>query len=111
MRGHHDQYDLFGGRAARDQALDQVRQNSGEWFGRALVIIAGLRGWSGTAEDIRMIVTPMIGRPHHHNVWGSLTSQAVKRELIFDTGASAPMKLKKSKARRTPVYVSRGRTA
>ena len=62
-------------------------------------------GWVGPSEVLRMMMLEAgLGLPHHHNAWGELTKAAVNAGLIKPTGQTANMKLKKSHARKTPVY-------
>jgi len=109
------QVDMFGGKEARDNALETVAGNAGEWMPRALKAIQNIRmatllpitgTWTG--EDIRIYVTNTIGPPHHHNAWGALIKAAITQKLIVPTGQYRPMKSKKSHARRTPVYRLKG---
>jgi hypothetical protein len=93
-------------KAARDEALKRVLEHSKVWAGQALAYIDRLDpGWEGITEDLRMVVDYSdIGKPHHHNVWGSLTANALRKSLFEPTGELRHMKTKKSHARRTPVY-------
>jgi len=108
--------DLFGnrpppprpqpdGKSLKEEGLGLVKVNAGDWFGKALMIIAGLpRGWVGLPEDWREIIVETIGHPHHHNAWGSLTSTARKHGLVALTGVRRPMQDPTSKARMTDEY-------
>lgn len=90
---------------ARDEAFVRVQGNSGTWFERAIDAVARLPLGEMTGEDIRRRVVQSIDEePHHHNAWGALINQAIKRGYIFDTGETTNMKKKSSHARRTPVY-------
>ena len=101
--------DLFDAAAARDAALARVALNAGNWMLHARRSIEDLpAGWTGTGEDIRLELRRQgLPPPHHHNTWGSLIRVCTPR-FIVKTGASAPMKTKRSHARKTPVYRRKG---
>jgi hypothetical protein len=101
-----EQPDLFEARKARDEGIMRVRKHSGPWFDDALAAVGMLRGFVGTAEDMRLQIVPKVGHPHHHNTWGALTRAAVKQCLLLDTGRFGQMRTKKSHARKTPIYRS-----
>jgi hypothetical protein len=103
-----EQLDIFGAKAARDAGMATVEANAGDWFPAALAYIQGLVHWRGTGEDLRMLITPVLGPPHHRNVWGALVSQAVRRRLLIRTGERVRMYTEKSHARTTDVYVRHG---
>ena len=97
--------DLFSALAGRDAGLELVERNAGDWFPLALSYISRLDQWTGTGEDLRVMITPVLGPPHHRNVWGALIAQAVKRRLLVPTGQRVHMRTRKSHARMTDVYV------
>jgi hypothetical protein len=101
------------GRALRDQGMESVEANSGEWKH----VVRGLGetwlAWQSvnttfTGEDIRMFVQSMgVSRPHHPNAWGAVIGGIVRRALKAKTievvgirGSSDPI----SHARRVVVY-------
>lgn len=91
--------------ALRDEALARVAENAGDWFGRALMVIAALeRGWVGIGEDITNAVLWKLGPPHHHNASGSLIRMAIQHHLIVPTGEYRKMRKACSHARASPVY-------
>jgi len=103
--------DLFGdnqdeAKKARDAALSRVASNSGAWRANALAALSLLdRGYTGTAEDIRIrLGMKGLKAPHHHNAWGELIKTAIKVGKIVPTGQRRHMKTTKSHARQTPVY-------
>ncbi len=101
------QQDMFSNgiaMALRDQALDQVAENSQPWMERAIGFVSHMPVHGMTGEEIRRIVSICIGEPHHHNAWGALISTAIKRKHFWPTGEYRKMTSKKSHARRTPVY-------
>jgi len=95
---------LFDSAVARDEALTRVGTNSQPWKDRALALVATVPGEEFTGEDIRTHVVSRIGNPHHHNAWGALVMASIRAGLIEDTGRRASMTLKRSHARRTPIY-------
>lgn len=98
--------DLFGDALhARDDALAQVSFNAGDWMIHARARVAALPfGWTGTAEDIRvLLMNNGLPAPHHHNAWGALIKSCVPRFLV-PTGETRNMATRRSHARRTPVY-------
>lgn len=102
-----DQLDLLHSIAARDAALTQVRDNAGPWFDQALAYLARLRQWTGTGEDVRVMVAREIGPPHHHNVWGGVIRTALMRGYLVRTGERRQMRSVRAHARTTDVYRSR----
>jgi len=107
MKKTMKQIDMFEttAKAERDQALEQVKENSGDWFPYAIGILPYLDlPLEFTGEKLRHIVTEAIGPPHHHNAWGALVRTARKRKLIFHTGIYVQMEDPQSHARTNPVY-------
>ena len=90
MRALAEQLDLFnpaGARAARDEGLARVDDNSDDWEWRDQVDAAIARyaaaGFGFTSDDIRAVVT---GQPHHDNAWGARFAAASRLGLIVKTG-------------------------
>lgn len=104
--GKTEQPDLFGAKAARDAGFASVAKNAGGWRPAAIAAIAALpQGYEGTGEDIRLdLLKAGLAEPHHHNAWGEVTKEAIKRGLIHRTGELRNMRTKRSHARATPVY-------
>jgi len=95
----------------RDKALRRVKRRSGPWWDIARSWVDNhLYNWTGTAEDMRLLMTPYVGKPHHHNVWGSLSRELARDGILIHTNARTNMKTDKSHARDTPIYKSRTRT-
>ncbi len=91
--------------AARDEGLSRVEINTREWWKlRAWDAILHLPAGEMTGEDIRLAVIEQVGEPHHHNIWGSLISRAIKDNVIQDTGSRTPMQTEQSHARSTAIY-------
>jgi hypothetical protein len=101
------------GRALRDQGMESVETNSGEWKH----IVRGLgETWMArqsvnttfTGEDIRMFVQSMgVPQPHHPNAWGAVIGGIIRRalkvkdiEVVGIRGSNNPT----SHARRVVVY-------
>lgn len=101
------QLDLEDAIMARDMALKQVSDNSGEFMPRALHALKSLPPGDYTGEDIRLHLEGLGIVPHHNNAWGALIRKAVNSRLIIFTDKYVPMKAKKSHARRTPLYRTR----
>jgi hypothetical protein len=106
------QADLFdgrlGGQQAKREALERVARNAGNWMPRCLLAIGALadsrRGDLVTGEDIRLLLTPVVGDPHHHNTWGAAILMAIERGYLLDTEKPVPMRTRRSHARKTPLY-------
>ena len=94
---------LFEAVRARDAALKTVAENSGTFIERAMDIIASMSG-EVTGEDVRFKCEAEGCTPHHHNAWGAVISQAVRRGHLVPTDRLAKMRGPKSHARRTMVY-------
>jgi hypothetical protein len=90
-------------RDARDEALKQVARE--QFMGKGLDFIASLgHGSEVTGEEIRLRCEARGIEPHHHNAWGALIMGAIQKGLLKHTGRYAAMTVKRSHARRTPVY-------
>jgi hypothetical protein len=106
--------DLFGdhhtdAKTLRDRALQRVTENGGDWQERAIIALALIPGFIGTAEDIRIrLLMKGLARPHHHNAWGAMVMEAIRRNRIQFTGKRRHMKTSKSHGRETDVYLVLG---
>lgn len=104
--GQGSLFDLAAGRAGRDEGMDLVADHNPDWFGLALMIIAGIpRGWTGLPEDLRPVIEARIGPPTHANAYGALLSHAKRLHLLRPTGKRRQMRLPGSHARMTDEYV------
>ncbi len=101
--------DLFTAADARDEGIDIVSNNALSWFDQAASYISQMNAWTGTGEDMRMLITQVIGEPHHHNAWGAMIMAAVRKGDLIKTGEMRKMVGDKSHARMTPVYVTKQR--
>ncbi len=99
-----EQADLFGAKAARDIALEQVSQNSTDWQRQCLLRIREYPGDRATGEQLRLWLSREVGHPHHHNAWGALIKKAISWRLLSKTGQRENMQTRKSHARATDVY-------
>lgn len=94
-----------GEKAARDAALSQVAGNAGDWMARAVdVAVSVLPTRPFIGEDLRPLVTAVIGPPHHPNAWGALTRILLDRKQIVPTGTWRAMRARGSHARQSPEY-------
>lgn len=98
--------DLFGSRAARDGAFDDLDAHGDDWVPTTQRKVAALPAdWTGTGEDIRVHCmrqgAPM---PHHPNAWGGLINACLKSGLLHKTGRHGQMRAVRSHARSTPIY-------
>lgn len=57
-----------------------------------------------TGEDLRVVLTKIIGPPAHHNAWGSVITAALKRGYLERTDRYQNMKGQRANYRKTPVY-------
>jgi hypothetical protein len=103
------QHELFTAKELRDEALARVEVNSGGWSFLAMAAVANIPGgWRGSGEALRLhLLANGLEQPHHHNAWGSVVRNAVRRGLLRETGRVVHMRTPKSHARRTPEYERR----
>lgn len=99
------QLDMFSAKVDRDQALDQVAENAGDFMTEAFEFIRKLQPGEYTGEDIRLTCQHWGIEPHHHNAWGALIVKCIKAGVLRNTGRREHMKSPKSHARKTDVYV------
>ncbi len=102
--------DLFTtAESERDEALELVAANSGDWMPGAIATLRRLRGMTVleefTGEELRVFLM-RAGHPppHHHNAWGAFIKQAIRAQLIRPTGRRKNMRTPKSHARSTAIY-------
>jgi len=88
---------------ARDEAIETVTVNAGEWMTFAIATIQEMEG-AVTGEDVSIYVAEKIGPPHHPNANGALIMSAVRKKILRPTGEYRAMKKRQSHARKTPVY-------
>jgi len=89
----------------RNEMLERIRIKNRKWLAFALNLVEELdpsREWTG--EDIRMHIRFLMNEPSHHNVWGVMINDAIRKRLLEPTGRWVAMQTEKSHARRTPLY-------
>jgi hypothetical protein len=98
------QFELFKGRAARDEGMERVLENTGAWKRRARLVYHSL-DWDEplTSEDINFAIIKRIGEPHKPHAWGALTRWAIDNGLIKKVGLGQ-MRNVRSHAHNTPTY-------
>ncbi len=106
------QFDMFTraeSDAARNEALDRVAENSNQdgWWDEACTEVQKLRAWTGTGEDLRLLLSRMIGSPHDDHAWGALVANAKRNGWLIETGERRKMHTKKSHSRKTDVLRSK----
>ena len=99
-----EQLSFLDATTARDAALTTVSANAGSWMEEALEAVRHSPLLTATGEDIRLYVEKRIGPPHHHNAYGALIMNAVRRGYIVPTGRYLKMRTPKSHGRKTPEY-------
>ncbi len=93
-------------RDARDEGMARVLSKNEAWRDAALTEMGKLfRGWIGTAEDIRINITPKVGSPTHPNAWGGLMNAAIRRGWFAPTGKWIAPADVKSHSRPTREYI------
>lgn len=105
--------DLELGRELRDEAVERVVENAGDWSTQAAEAarqyIQRLPSYVRfTGEDVRLDGLANLPRPHHHNAYGgvigAMLRDALKRGLIRRDGFQQA-KDPKAHARQYPAYV------
>jgi hypothetical protein len=97
----------------KNNILDQVEVNAGRWMDTALHTLEQLLQTDPTVPEvftgewIRLKLTDLVGKPHHHNAWGALVRAAAHRNSIEQLNEWVPMQTAKSHGRQTPLYRSR----
>lgn len=99
-------YSASASETARDHGIALVARHAGTAFREAAqaVILDRLSGREVLAEEMRRVCEEAGIVPHHHNAWGSLTSQLVKAGILQDTGRIAKSTRITSHARRNTVW-------
>jgi hypothetical protein len=99
------QFDLFGGREARDEGMAKVASRSPEYIEGGMALIANLpNGSELTGEEIRFKCIASGLRYHHQNAHGTLIKRAVERGMLRRTGRMVQPKAKPSHGRDIHVY-------
>jgi hypothetical protein len=100
---------LVIGRAERDKGIAKTTTVNSHWMDWALTQLPLMKLDDYivvTGEQIRMWLETRPGsiHPTSPHAWGALTSHAIKRGILRDTGRVCHMKAIKSHARRTPIW-------
>jgi hypothetical protein len=110
--------DFIASAQARDEGMERVVDNNNDWARLAFIQLEQIShahgGWANTehgvmGEDIRCMLTPRIGKPSSPHAWGALTNAAIRKGLIVATGQYRSMKDVRSHARKTAIYVFKGK--
>jgi len=103
-------YDPGGSRAARDEAMARVLENSGKWADWAQDLLGRLCAHGKPedrflGEDLRRVMSSVIGEPPNSpNAWSAMCGAAVKHEVIIAVGEHRPMTKISSHGRETKIY-------
>ena len=90
---------------ARDDGMERLRIRNRKCMVRAMDRVMELgESVEWTGEGIRMHIRKLVGDPSHHNLWGVLIGDAIRKRLLERTGNWVNMKLESSHARCNPVY-------
>jgi hypothetical protein len=69
----------------RDEGIEQVSENAGNFMDEGLDAIRALAFLEITGEFIRRHLEEKGIKPHHVNAWGALINVAVKRKYLIPT--------------------------
>jgi hypothetical protein len=102
--------EMDAGKKARDEGIQRVAENSGEWRERAAEMIEAMaeRLPDFTADEVREEADRIkLGDPHHANVWGAVMMAAARRGLIEKTMTVRPSARPEAHGHCNPVWRSR----
>ena len=103
MTDDSEPFDLGEGMRRGDAGMKRVKRANAELMVKILILIRELpKGWRGQTEDIRLISEKRYGSPTHSNFYGSVAKEALKLEILGNTGRMVKMKRVQSHARKTP---------
>jgi hypothetical protein len=109
----HEQlnFDLSESRRRRDAGIQRVTEHNESWHTKCLDYLGHLSKRSYPiipgdflGEDIRDLLTDVIGEPRHVNAWGALIQAAVKKGYLLDTGRYTKARSVKAHARTVKIY-------
>lgn len=93
LSGYHSPINLAAALSARDEGIERVMDNSGEWKDDALLELEKIwvqRRHEGNEFLFEMLKNPVIKalgqKPHSPGVWGGLAQKMVKNGWIVCTG-------------------------
>lgn len=92
LSGYHSPMNLAAALSARDEGIDLVMENSGEWKDDALAELEKIylerrhEENPFTFEMLKYPVVSKVGKPHSQNCWGGLAQKMVKLGWIKCTG-------------------------
>ncbi len=95
---------MFGGRNLRDIGLELVLEHNEKWAARFALTLPLLIGQRLTGEEIRGILSPIIGAPKTMKAWGGAIMSAIKRGWLIEDGERGQMRQPSSHAHNTPYY-------
>ena len=99
------QLDLDLGRRERDEGFKKVIAHHPDYHVRVMAWIRSRpKGWTGTCEDIRIAVTPLIGEPKHSSQWGAAINDAIEKGWLVPTGERPKSKMVQNHARKSGRY-------
>ena len=102
-----DLFDITAARAARDEGMDRVAGNAGDFMSAGLSAILLLPSGEYTGESIRAQLLKRSIVPHHQNAWGALIGLAVRRGVLVGTGRYVSARHVKNHAHHYQVYTKR----
>ena len=101
--------EMFSAAASKREAMDRVYDHAGNWkaraFAQGMLIISRYAGAKMTGEQLRFLIAPHAGEPHHHNAWGPLIEKFIVYGLLTKTPHWVPMSGPRSNARSTRLYL------
>jgi len=104
-----EEFDFTGnGQQARDEGIEEVRGHNETWMERCMHCLPDFRRARRRepfiGEDLRHFCEMRGHVPKHHNAWGALLMNAVRRGIIEGTGQYRQMEDKSSHARASQLY-------
>lgn len=94
LSGYHSPINLAAALSARDEGIERVMDNAGEWKDDAMDALERIyyqRRYEGnefTFEMLKFPVVKAVGPPHHSNVWGGIAREMKKRGWIKEVGTT-----------------------
>jgi hypothetical protein len=110
-------WDEDEGKRLKRAALKRIAERNAAWMAAAKKYVRDYVPWGArvTGEEInRLVVESGIGKPNHHNTWGALVNSLIACGLLVEAKDAkggkieVPMRVPRSHARKTTVYVRKG---